>query len=53
MVKDPPALVQSLGWENLLEEETAPHSHTLARRIPWTEEPGELPSMELQTVEHD
>lgn len=40
VVKDPPALVQSLGWENLLEEEMAPHSNILARRIPQTEKSG-------------
>ena len=31
--------VQSLGWEDPLEEETATHSSILAWRIPWTEEP--------------
>ena len=34
--------VQSLGWEDLLEEGMATHSNILAWRIPWTEEPGEL-----------
>ena len=32
--------VQSLGREDLLEEEMATHSSVLAWRIPWTEEPG-------------
>ena len=32
--------VQSLGWEDLLEEGMATHSSILAWRIPWTEEPG-------------
>jgi len=32
--------VQSLGWEDPLEEETATHTSILARTIPWTEEPG-------------
>ena len=32
--------VQSLGWEDPLEKEMAPHSSTLAWEIPWTEEPG-------------
>ena len=32
--------VQSLGWEDPLEKETATHSSILAWRIPWTEEPG-------------
>ena len=34
--------VQSLGWEDPLEEEMATHSSNLAWEIPWTEEPGEL-----------
>ena len=29
-------LVQSLGWEDPLEEETATHTSILARKIPWT-----------------
>ena len=37
--------VLSLGWEDPLEEETAPHSSILAWEIPWTEEPGGLQSM--------
>ena len=37
--------VQSLGWEDPLEKGMATHSSILARRIPWTEEPGELQSM--------
>ena len=45
--------VQSLGWEDPLEEGTATHSSILAWRIPWTEEPGGLPSMESQRVGHD
>ena len=32
--------VQSLGWEDPLEEEMATHSSILACEIPWTEEPG-------------
>ena len=44
MVKNPPAMwetwVQSLGWEDPLEEGMATSSSILARRIPWTEEPG-------------
>ena len=32
--------VRSLGWEDLLEKETAIHSSTLASEIPWMEEPG-------------
>ena len=35
------------------EKAMAPHSITLARKIPWTEEPGRLQTMGLQTVGHD
>ena len=38
--------VQSLGWENLLEEAMVTHSSILVWKIPGTEEPGRLPSME-------
>ena len=34
------ARVQSLGQEDSLEKEMATHSSTLAKKIPWTEEPG-------------
>ena len=34
--------VQSLGQADPLEEEMATHSSILARKIPWTEEPGGL-----------
>ena len=33
-------LVQSLGWEDPLEEEMVTHSSILAWEIQWTEEPG-------------
>ena len=36
-----------------LEKEMATPSSTLAQRIPWTEEPGGLPSMESHRVGHD
>ena len=40
-VKDPPAMqetwVQSLGWEDHLENGMATHSSILAWRIPWME----------------
>ena len=53
MVKNPPAMqetwVQSPGWEDPLEKAMAPHSSTLAWRIPWREEPGRLQSMGLQS----
>ena len=46
-VKNSPAIqgtqetqVQSLGWEDPLEEEVANHSGILDREILWTEEPG-------------
>ena len=42
--------VQSLGLEDPLEKEMATHSSTLAWRIPWTEEPGELQSTGLHGV---
>ena len=45
--------VQSLCWEDPLEEEMATHSSILNRTIPWTEEPGELQSMGSQRVRHD
>ena len=45
--------VQFLGWEDPLEKEMSAHSSTLAWKIPWTEEPGRLQSMELQRVRHD
>ena len=45
--------VQSLGWEDPLEKEMATHSSILAWKIPWTEEPGRLQSMESQKVGHD
>ena len=56
MVKNLPAmqetLVRSLGWEDSLEKEIATHSSILAWRIPWTEEPDGLQSMESQSVRH-
>ena len=41
--------VQSLGREDPLEEGTATHPSILAWRIPWTEEPGGMQSMESQS----
>ena len=56
-VKNPPAMqemwVQSLGWEDPLEEDMATHSSSLAWRISWTEEPGGLQSIGSQRVGHD
>ena len=45
--------VQPLGWEDPLEKGKAIHSSILASKIPWTEEPGRLQSMELQKVRQD
>ena len=45
--------VQSLGQEDPLEKEMAPHSSTLAWKIPWMEEPGRLQSMGWQRVRHN
>ena len=45
--------VQSLGWENPLEEEMATHSSILAWRIPMDRGAGGLQSMGLQRVGHD
>ena len=45
--------VQSLGWEDPLEEGMATHSSILAQRIPWTEEPGRLQSMDSGRKESD
>ena len=45
--------VRSLGREDPLEKEMAPHSSILAWRIPWTEELGRLQSTVLQRVRHD
>ena len=55
MVKNLPAMqdlqemqIRSLGWEDPLEKEMATHSSILAWRIPWTDEPGGLPSVGSQ-----
>ena len=45
--------VQSLGWEDPLEEEMATNSSILAWKIPWTEEPGRLQYIGSQRVGHD
>ena len=45
--------VRSLGWEDPLTKERAARSSILAWKIPWTVEPGRLPSMGSQRVEHD
>ena len=52
LVKNPPAMretwVQSLAWEDLLDNRKATYSSILAWRIPWN-----VQSMELQRVRHD
>ena len=56
-VKNLPAMqvtwVQSLRWEDPLEEGMASHSSIIASRIPWKEKPGELQSIGSQRVGHD
>ena len=42
-----------LQVNSFLEKAMAPHSSTLAWKIPWTEEPGKLQSMGLLGVGHD
>ena len=53
MVKNLPAIqetwVLSLGREDPLQKGMATHSSILAWRIPWTEDPGGLPSMGSQS----
>ena len=56
-LKNPAAMwetwVQSLSWEDPLEEGMATHSSILAWKIPQTEEPGRLKSTGLKRVGHD
>ena len=40
-------MTTSLGQEDPLEEEMATYSNILARKIPWSEEPGGLQLVEL------
>ena len=49
-VGDPDSIPVS---EDPLEKEMATHSSILAWKTPWTEEPGRLQSMGLQSVGHD
>ena len=46
--RDPRRDSRGLGREDPLEKEMATHSSILAWRIPWTEEPGQLPSFPSQ-----
>ena len=48
--------IKLVEWTSLLvqlEKAMAPHSSTLAWKIPWTEEPGGLQSMGSRRVGHD
>ena len=57
MVKNLPAKQETQVWsldqEDPLEKVMVTHSSILIWRIPWTEEPGELQSMDLQRVGHN
>ena len=57
MIQNSPTMretwIQSLGWEDPLEEGMATHSSIRARDFPWTKEPGRLQSTESQRVRHD
>jgi len=57
MIKNPPTMqetrVRSMGLEDLLEKRMSTHSSILAWRIPWTEGPVVLQSMQSQRARHD
>ena len=57
MVKHLPTMqetqVRYLDQEDSLQKEIATHSSTLAWKLSWTEEPGRLQAMGLQTVGHN
>ena len=60
VVKNPPVMqeveeirVQSLVWEDTLEEEMATHSSILVWKVPWTEELSRLQSIKSQRVGQD
>ena len=56
MLKNLPPSARDTGsilYQEDLEKEMAMHSRILARRIPWTEEPGGLQSLGLQRVRQD
>ena len=52
MQETPEMQFQSLGQEDPLEQEMAPHCSILARRIPWTEGLGGLKSTESHSLIH-
>ena len=45
--------IRSLGQEHPLEKEMATHTSIVVWKIPWSEEPGRLPSMGPQRVGRD
>ena len=45
--------LNQIPYDYTMERAMAPHSSTLAWRIPWTEEPGRLQSMGSLRVRHD
>ena len=47
------SILFSTNLHSVREKAMAPHSSTLAWKIPWTKEPGGLQSMGLQRVRHD
>ena len=51
MLKTQETQIQSLGREDLLEEEMVTHSSILAWKIAWTEEPGRLHTWDLKEFE--
>ena len=60
VVKNPPAMLEtqemqvwSLCQGYPLEESISTHFNFLAWKIPWTEEPGGLQSMESQRIEYN
>ena len=60
VVKNPPVMqellemwIQSLDWEDPLEEGMASKSSILVWRVPWTDKPDRLLSIGLQRVEHE
>ena len=57
VVKNPSAMqemrVQSLGWEDPLEEGMTTHSSILAWKILWREKPGSLQTMGSQEGGYD
>ena len=53
MQEMPETRVQSLGWEDPLEEGMAIHFSIPAWKIPWTEEPGSMQSTGSHRIGHD